>query len=102
MAVAQNKAIPQKTRKSIIVRLCVFAFVAYAAITLIDMQVTLAERKQEAELLARRLEVQRIANKDLERQLAAGVDQEYIERVARDQLDYVYPDERVYIDISGS
>lgn len=99
---AQNIIPEKKKRKNIIMRVCIFLFVAWAAVQLVDMQVNLMDRKQEAVVLAERLEVQRIANKELERQLAAKVDDEYIERVARDQLDYVYPEERVYINISGS
>jgi cell division protein FtsL len=82
-------------------KICIFAFVAYAAVLLINMQVNLAERKQQLNDLQIRHEVQRIANKELERQLEDGANQEYIERIAREKLDYVAPDERVYIDISG-
>lgn len=92
----------KKPRKSILFRLCILAFIVYAVVTLLDMQVVLAERRQEVVELQQKLEVQRVANKELERQLATGADEEYIEKVARDQLDYVYPDEQVFIDISGS
>ena len=92
----------KKSRKNFIMRLCVFAFVAYAAVLLIDMQVTLSSRKQELESLRASVEEQRLANKELERQLAVGVDDAYIEREARAKLDFVYPEERVFIDISGS
>lgn len=94
--------VKKKGRKNFIMRLCVFAFVAYAAVLLIDMQVTLSTRKQELEALRVGVENQRLVNKELERQLAAGVDDAYIEREARAKLDYVYPEERVFIDISGS
>jgi len=63
---------------------------------------SLGARKQELSELQVRLETQRLANKDLERQLAEGVDEEYIERVARERLEYVAPDETVFIDVSGS
>ena len=92
----------QKSKKSVFLRLCIFAFVAYAAVMLVDMQVTLANQKEQAKELEQKVEAQRIENKDVERQLAAGMDDESVERIARDQLDYYYPDERVYIDISGS
>lgn len=92
----------KKNRKNIILRVCIFAFVVYAAVILIDMQVNLADKKQELIALELTIEAQRLENAELERQLDAGADDEYIERVARDQLDYVYPEERVYIDISGS
>lgn len=53
-------------------------------------------------MLEQQYEIQRLENKELERQIAAGIDEEYITRVARDKLDYVYPDEKVFIDISGN
>ena len=47
-------------------------------------------------------EEQRIANKELERMLSDGTEEEYIERIAREKLGYAYPEEQVLIDISGS
>lgn len=99
---AQTKNTDPKKRKNMILRLCIFLFVAWAAVQLVDMQVSLANRRQELVVLADRVEVQRVSNKELERKLATNVDEEYIERVARDQLDYAYPEERVYINTSGS
>ncbi len=90
------------SRKNLIFRICIFAFVAYAAVLLIDLQVSLASRKEELVGLQEKFEVRRIANKELERQLQQGMDMEYIERIAREKLDYVAPDEKVYIDYSGS
>jgi len=92
----------QKGRKSIILRICIFVFVLYAGVQLVDMQINLSARRQELADLNVQYEIQRLANKDLERQLAEGVDEEYIERVAREKLEYVAEDEEVYIDISGS
>lgn len=96
------KTTKKKSRNSIVLRICIFAFVVYSAVQLVDMQLTISQRRQEYTELAVRLEAQRLANKELERQLAEGVDDEYIERVARDKLEFVAPDEWVYRDISGS
>ena len=91
-----------KSRKSILLRLVFFAFVLYAAVYLVDMQVTLTNRKSEIEALRTQYDEKYLANKELKRQLDAGTDEEELERIARDRLEYVAPDERVYIDISGS
>ena len=90
------------SRKNLIFRICIFAFVAYAAVLLIDLQINLASRKQQLLDLQEKYEVRRIANKELELQLQQGMNEEYVERIAREKLDYVAPDEKVYIDISGS
>lgn len=98
---ANKKEKPQRKPRNLVLRLCVFAFVLYAAIKLVDMQVMLGDRKIEAEQLTQHLEELRISNKDLERQINDTQDEEYVERVAREQL-FVYPEERVFIDTSGS
>ena len=89
-------------RKSLMLRLCVFAFMVYAAILLIDMQIDIANRNRQLTELQQRVENQRISNKELERQLAMGMDQEYVERIARERLGFIAPDETVFIDVSGS
>ena len=89
------------SRKSFILRLCIVAFVAYAALLLVDMQVNLSEHKRNLEVLDEHLEVQRLENKELERRLSQDVNEEYIERMAR-EMEFVAPDERVFIDISGN
>ncbi len=92
----------KQSRKSIVLRVCVFLFVAYAAVLLIDMQINLAGRRERLNALKEEYEEKRIANKELELALQQGMDEEYVERIAREKLDYVAPDEKVYIDISGS
>ena len=92
-----------KTRKrNILLRILLPIFAVYAVVVLVDRQMMLTERRQERDELLVQYERQRIDNKELERQLAAGLDEEYVERFARDYLGYVSPDERMFIDISGS
>ena len=103
-----TKSLPKKTgtqkrgRGSFALRLCIFAFVVYAAVHLIDVQINLAERRRQLAELEQRVEIQRVANRELERQLAQGMDQKYIERIARERLGFVAAYETVYVDISGN
>jgi len=83
-------------------RLGFVLFIAYATFLLVDMQVKIASANQDLADLTVRLERQRLANKELERQLDHGLDNAYIERIARDRLDFVAPNEEVFIDISGN
>jgi cell division protein FtsB len=95
----------KKNRKSLILRFCILAFVIYAAVMIVDMQVTLTEQQRHLDALTSTRDMQFLENKELERRIGEnqdGMDEEYIERVARDRFDYVYPDERVFYDISGS
>ena len=99
----QGRAVPKKSRRgSIVLRICIFAFVVYAMVHLIDMQINMASRRRQLVELEQRVEAQRIANRELERQLAQGMDEQYIERIARERLGFIAPNETVYVDISGS
>jgi len=95
----QNK---KKSRKNIFLRLILPVVAIYATVMLVDMQVTLSQRQQELEELRQQYKMQDIENAELERQISAKIDDDYVERFARDNLDYVAPNERVFIDISGS
>ena len=104
MARNASKKNPQKTSglKGLLIKLGVFAFAIYASVSLIDMQINMANRRRQLSELEQSVESQRIANKELERQLYQGMDQKYIERIARERLGFIAPDETVYIDISGN
>ena len=100
---ASGKTVSKKNKRgSLILRLCIFAFVVYAMVHLIDMQINMASRRRQLVELEQRVETQRIANRELERQLAQGMDEQHIERIARERLGFIAPNETVYIDISGS
>ena len=60
------------------------------------------ENREQLAALEQQNEEQRIANKELERILSDGTEEEYIERIAREQLGFAYPEEQVLVDISGS
>jgi cell division protein FtsB len=92
----------KKRRGNFILRLIITVLVAYSVVALLDMQIQLGQRRQELEALRAQVEAQRLATKDLERELTNELDEDYIERYARDYLDYVAPDETVFIDTSGS
>lgn len=77
-----------------------FALAGYFAITLIQLQIEISEKK-EALAQVQALYNEKIAeNKELEKVIEGGNEDEYIERIARDSLGYVKPGEKVYYDIS--
>lgn len=92
----------RKYKKSPIMRMCVVAFSCYIVFVMIGLQVEISNRREELETIKNKTEIQRIANKETERLLTMGQDDEYVERIARERLGFTYPDERVLIDISGS
>ena len=80
----------KKQRGSIILRVAVFAFAAFVAGSLLED-------------LQKEIRLQEIKNEDLEQALGDGSDQgDYVERIARESLDYAKPNERVFVNIAGN
>ena len=91
-----------KTKSSFAFRICVALFAVYAVVSLVKSQVEIAAMEQQVLDITQACEDQRIANKDIERLIVMGEDEEYVERIAREKLDYGYPNEHVYVDVSGN
>ena len=84
-----------------LLRIGAAALIVYLAVTLIVSQVDIMVKRQQLDSLNAELTRQIEENTELERLYSAGESDEYIERIARDRLGYVAPDERIYIDMSG-
>ena len=87
-----------KAKKNTLLRVSVILFLLYVVISLVQIQGSIQKNREQLAAL----EEQRIANKELERILSDGTEEEYIERIAREQLGFAYPEEQVLVDISGS
>ncbi len=90
----------KKRRKSLILRLAVFAFIVYIAVTLINLQYQIG--RDRAQLAGIDAQYQTLNNKNVElkRSLSEN-DSQYMANAA--QADgYVAPNERVFEDISGN
>ena len=83
-------------------RLAAFVFICYAVVSLILLQVDISEQKQELKKLNEQKAAAQADNEELKRLLDSGDESEYYARIAREQLNYAYPDERVYYVISGN
>ena len=71
------------------------------AIALMQSGSTLKEKQAELDAILAQCELQQMENDALQ-DLMNNSDDEYIERKAREELDYVLPGERVYIIRSGN
>lgn len=91
----------RRTKKNIILRIVVLLFVGSIATVLIELQADIARSRKQLEEIEILCEQQRIANKEVERMLQMGDDDDYIERVARARSGYAFPDERIFYPISG-
>ena len=89
-------------RKSILLRLMILGICVYMIATLAGLWQELGTSRQKLRELEQ--EAQATANdiEELKSILADGSEAKVIEKAARERLGYVYPDEQVFIDISGS
>ena len=92
----------KKQRGSLLLKLAIFAFAAYIVFALVNQQVQINEKSQELADLQEQVETQKIKNEDMKHALNADEEEtkEYIERVAREDLDYAKPGERVFVNIA--
>ena len=91
-----------RPHKSILLRILIVAFCVYMFITigalvkeLSESREALAEVETEIKETSSRIE----EDKNL---LENSTEEELIEKAARERLGYVYPNEQVFVDISGN
>lgn len=92
----------QKRKKSIIVRVLVLAVSVYMIATLARLWGDLRVKQNELDALLQEKQNKIIQRDSLQQLLDEGSHEEIIEKAARERLGYVYPDEEIYIDISGN
>jgi len=95
--------ISMKKRKRIIwTNFFVFIFILYAIFTIGSQQITIYRLKKSQQQLANKIEEAQQENQKLQDMLEDVSSQEYIEKMAREQLGLVKADEIVYVDQSLS
>ena len=83
-------------KRPIILILAVFAALSYAVVSLVAMQVEITQKSTELEELSERLEELKTENAQLERYANDNYKMDYIEDIAREELDFSYADEKIY------
>lgn len=91
-----------RKRTGLIIKLVFLCLAVYMVFSFIQLQVELASKQEKLAALEAEYEQQILKNEELQGVLDLGADEEYYERMARERLNYAYPDEQVFIDISGS
>lgn len=92
----------RKRKKSIILELAVVAVAVYFVASYVQVQVQINQASQKCDEISAVYDEQQLENKELQRLLDSGSEEEYIERIAREQLGYVKPDEKVFYDVAGN
>lgn len=94
----------KKQRSSILLRIGIFAFSVYILAALVNQQVQIAQKSQQLDDLAKKIQVIEMQNDDIRHVLADSKNEsdEYIEQYARRELGYAKPGERIFINIAGN
>jgi len=92
--------VKKKKKVGLATKIFVAIFSVYAAFTLVSLQLQISNKREEQRMLQEQLETQQTKNAELE-DIVSGQDEEYIAKIARDSLDYIYPGEKVYVDTSS-
>lgn len=93
-----TQAAPKKHHRSIILSIIIVIFVISICSAFVKIQLKINDKKEEAASLSQEYENLLLANEEMSSMLAAGNEAEIIERIAREDRGYVYPDEDAYFD----
>ena len=92
----------QERKRNLAFKIVVALFAVCSVWQIIDIQISIVKTEQQREEIEALLVEQRLENKDIKALLEQRDDPDHIEKIAREQLGFAYPDERVYVDTSGS
>ena len=92
----------KRKNKIILLRIMILGVCVYMLATLSGLWNTLNESRKELEALKEQYAAEQNDIDELRAMLEDGSEAKIIEKAARERLGYVYPDEQVFIDISGN
>ncbi len=91
----------KKRRVPAIVKMALFCFALYAAVSLIHLQIKISDKSVRIAQLDAEIRERTMQNETLRSVIEKGASDEDIASVARSKLGYAYPQERVFIDASS-
>ena len=91
----------EKRHIGLLTKILIVAFAVYAACTLVDLQIRINAASAQQEQLQSRLESQKLVCAELTDAIEQSDNEDYIAKVARESLGYVYPGEQIFVDISS-
>ncbi len=97
MAKAKRK---KKDRGSLLFRIAIGLLVCYVLGTFVHLQVEIADKKSQLKVVNSQIEEQTAHNEELKTVLETNGEQEYMLNMVQ-ELGYVFPSERVIVDVSG-
>lgn len=97
----QAKKKTRRTRASLFTKVLVLALLAGIGWQLVSIRDQVESAEAEKAQLETQVQEQQQANDALAADIAEGGTQEKMEEIAREELGYVFPGERVFIDTSN-
>ncbi len=85
-----------------LVRLGVICVTVFLAFSIVSKQIELAEKKEILAKLEEQKQALMVSNEEKKQLIEKSDQDEFVEKIAREYFGFAYPDEQVYIDISGS
>jgi len=90
-------------KTDIIIGAVLVLFIIYSVVTLISQQVNIGKKTAELNDIKSQIIIEEVKNEEINDILDSSDSENtaYIEKSAREDLDYAYNDERIFINISG-
>ena len=90
-----------KRKAPVWVKILMLAFLLYAVVTIISLHAQIADKRAELDSLNMRVEEYEAANEALRQEMQNGISEGDISEIARTELSYAEPGERVFVDTSS-
>lgn len=86
------------------IKLALVVFAVYAVITLLNQHIEILEKQQTLSELENKIMIQEIKIEEIQKvkDYSDEENAEYMEQIARKELDYVKNGERVFVNVTGS
>jgi cell division protein FtsL len=92
---AMNKR--KKSKVALVLTLCVLGYFAY---TLSGQEQIIRDKQSQLTSINQKIEDEKSKNAELKKQKDQVNSNEYVEKVAREKLGMVKPDERIFVDVN--
>ncbi len=90
-----------KRKMPVVVKIAMLVFLIYAVVTIVRLQSQIADKRAELDSLTGQVQEYQEANELLRQEMQNGITEEDISELARTELSYAEPGERVFVDTSS-
>lgn len=90
----------KKSRSSVLIEWLMLGFIVYTGVSIISLQIQIKEKQDSLISLQNNIKQYESANQKLQKQMNDGISESDIGEIARTELNYAEPGERVFVDTS--